>query len=77
MATTDAIEIVTRGQRGFRLLGIDDTSNPYLVGEIEYLPDEPAADSDEIKVLVVVTPTPTRTKSRRWWPRRAGRRRTP
>lgn len=45
-------EIVTRGQRRFRLLGLDDTSKPYLVGEIEYLPDEPAADPDEIEMLV-------------------------
>jgi Lon protease-like protein len=34
-------DIVTRGDRRFRLLGIDDTAPaPYLVGTVEWLPDD-------------------------------------
>lgn len=33
-------DIVTTGERRFRLLSIDRTRAPYLVGEVEWLPDE-------------------------------------
>lgn len=33
-------DIVTRGEKRFRLLGIDNTSAPYLVGSIEWVPDD-------------------------------------
>lgn len=33
-------DIVTTGERRFRLLSIDRTCAPYLVGEVEWLPDE-------------------------------------
>ena len=32
-------DIVTRGEKRFRLLDVDNTSAPYLVGEIEWVPD--------------------------------------
>lgn len=32
-------DIVTRGEKRFRLLDIDDTSAPYLLGRIEWMPD--------------------------------------
>ncbi|WP_250550402.1 LON peptidase substrate-binding domain-containing protein [Pseudonocardia sp. H11422] len=35
-------DIVTRGARRFRLLELDAESKPYLMGSVEYLPDEPA-----------------------------------
>jgi uncharacterized protein len=34
-------DIVTRGARRFRLLDLDSESKPYLMGSVEYLPDEP------------------------------------
>ena len=34
-------DIVTRGSRRFRLLDLDTESKPYLMGSVEYLPDEP------------------------------------
>jgi Lon protease-like protein len=34
-------DIVTRGSRRFRLLDLDADSKPYLMGSVEYLPDEP------------------------------------
>lgn len=34
-------DIVTRGARRFRLLEVDDESKPYLLGSVEYLPDDP------------------------------------
>jgi uncharacterized protein len=38
-------DIVTRGERRFRLLDIDNTSAPYLIGSIEWVPDDqPAAE---------------------------------
>jgi Lon protease-like protein len=35
-------EIVTMGERRFRLLAVDSSSAPYLLGAIEWLPDTPA-----------------------------------
>lgn len=35
-------DILTVGRRRFRLLGVDATSRPYLVGTVEWLPDEDA-----------------------------------
>jgi Lon protease-like protein len=38
-------DIVTRGERRFRLLDIDNTSAPYLVASVEWVPDDdPAAE---------------------------------
>jgi hypothetical protein len=34
-------DIVTRGERRFRLVSVDSTAAPYLVGEVEWLPDTP------------------------------------
>lgn len=34
-------DIVTRGERRFRLLSVDAGAAPYLVGEVEWLPDTP------------------------------------
>ena len=33
-------DIVTRGEKRFRLLDIDQTSAPYLVGSVEWVPDD-------------------------------------
>jgi Lon protease-like protein len=41
-------DVVTTGKRRFRLLDIDTQAAPYLVGTVEWLPDEPMPDgSDE------------------------------
>ncbi|WP_297544538.1 LON peptidase substrate-binding domain-containing protein [Amycolatopsis sp.] len=37
-------DVVTVGGRRFRLLDIDRTSAPYLVGSVEWIPDEPVTD---------------------------------
>jgi Lon protease-like protein len=37
-------DIITNGERRFRLLEVDDTSAPYLIGSIEWLPDDEAPD---------------------------------
>jgi uncharacterized protein len=37
-------DIVTRGDRRFRLLAIDSTSAPYLLGVVEWLPDTQPAE---------------------------------
>ena len=44
-------DIVTRGGRRFRLLSVDATARPYLVGEVEYIPDRPAQAPDDLPVL--------------------------
>ena len=44
-------DIVTRGVRRFRLLGVDADARPYLVGTIEYIPDQPAETPDDLPVL--------------------------
>jgi uncharacterized protein len=38
-------DIVTRGEKRFRLLEVDNTSAPYLIGKIEWVPDgDPSAE---------------------------------
>jgi Lon protease-like protein len=44
-------DIVTRGVRRFRLLHVDAEARPYLTGEVEYVPDEPAATPDDLPAL--------------------------
>lgn len=39
-------DIVTRGEKRFRLLDIDQTSAPYLVGSVEWVPDDDPPDDD-------------------------------
>lgn len=42
-------DVVTRGDSRFRLLGIDDTASaPYLVGTIEWLPDDEADEEQRL-----------------------------
>lgn len=44
-------DIVTTGERRFRLLDIDDAAAPYLMGTVEWLPDEPVPDASAERVL--------------------------
>lgn len=46
-------DIVTRGEKRFRLLDIDNTSAPYLVGSVEWVPDDdpPAEQSMLLPML--------------------------
>lgn len=44
-------DVVTRGVRRFRLLNVDAEARPYLTGEVEYVPDEPAAAPEELPAL--------------------------
>jgi uncharacterized protein len=46
-------DIMTRGEKRFRLLDIDNTSAPYLVGSIEWVPDDdpPAEQSMLVPIL--------------------------
>jgi Lon protease-like protein len=46
-------DIVTRGEKRFRLLDIDDTSAPYLVGSVEWVPDDDPAD-EELMLLPIL-----------------------
>jgi uncharacterized protein len=39
-------DIVTRGEKRFRLLDIDETPAPYLVGSVEWVPDDDPPDDD-------------------------------
>ncbi|MPZ64084.1 MAG: peptidase [Pseudonocardiaceae bacterium] len=42
-------DIVTRGDRRFRLLDIDDTAScPYLMGSVEWIPDDEPADEQRM-----------------------------
>ncbi|MDN5857034.1 MAG: LON peptidase substrate-binding domain-containing protein [Pseudonocardia sp.] len=45
-------DIVTRGSRRFRLLEIDDTAKPYLVGRVEFLPDTDCERADLTRMLM-------------------------
>ena len=46
-------DIVTRGERRFRLLAIDSTSAPYLVGAVEWVPDAetPTVAAEAVQML--------------------------
>ncbi|MGH3805221.1 MAG: LON peptidase substrate-binding domain-containing protein [Pseudonocardiaceae bacterium] len=46
-------DIVTRGEKRFRLLDVDDASAPYLVGSVEWVPDDdpPAEQSMLLPML--------------------------
>ncbi|MGH3717558.1 MAG: LON peptidase substrate-binding domain-containing protein [Pseudonocardiaceae bacterium] len=46
-------DIVSRGEKRFRLLDIDDSSAPYLVGRVEWVPDDdpPAGQSMLVPTL--------------------------
>jgi Lon protease-like protein len=44
-------EIVTRGVRRFRLLEVDPDARPYLVCEVEYVPDGPDTAPDDLPAL--------------------------
>lgn len=41
-------DIVTRGDKRFRLLDIDQTSAPYLIGSVEWVPDDDPPDEQRI-----------------------------
>lgn len=43
-------DIITNGERRFRLLEVDTTSAPYLIGHIEWVPDDEAPD-DQRRLL--------------------------
>jgi uncharacterized protein len=45
-------DIVTRGARRFRLLDLDVESKPYLVGSVEFLPDQPQTAEDDLAAML-------------------------
>src|SRR3954471_4867640 len=47
-------DLVTRGARRFRLLALDAATKPYLLGDVEYLPDveNPDDGSDLTRMLI-------------------------
>ena len=46
-------DIITTGERRFRLLELDTTSAPYLMGRVEWVPDveQPTAAADSVSLL--------------------------
>jgi Lon protease-like protein len=45
-------DISTDGERRFRIIDVDDTAAPYLVGTIEWMPDEhPGDQADDLPQL--------------------------
>jgi len=57
-------DIVTRGEKRFRLLDIDQTSAPYLVGSIEWVPDD--EPPDEQRLLLPMLARSAREAHRRY-----------
>jgi uncharacterized protein len=62
--------IVTRGEKRFRLLDTDDTSAPYLLGRIEWVPDDdpPAERSALLPMLASAARDAHREYCRAAWP---------
>jgi uncharacterized protein len=48
-------DIVCRGERRFKLLDIDSTSAPYLIGSVEWVPDSEPADTRLLDALSAAT----------------------
>ena len=46
-------DIVTRGIRRFRLVDVDQDARPYLVGQVEYIPDQPDETPADLPGLAV------------------------
>lgn len=44
-------DIVTRGCRRFRLVDVDTDARPYLMADVEYLPDQPEEPAHDLAVL--------------------------
>jgi hypothetical protein len=57
-------DIVTRGDRRFRLLSIDSTSAPYLLGVVEWIPD--SAPADQLAALIPALATSVRAAHRKY-----------
>jgi Lon protease-like protein len=57
-------DIMTRGEKRFRLLDVDNTSAPYLVGSIEWVPDDDP--SAEQSMLVPMLASSAREAHRRY-----------
>jgi hypothetical protein len=57
-------DIVTKGDRRFRLLSIDSTSAPYLLGVVEWLPD--SAPADRLAAIIPALAASTRAAHRRY-----------
>lgn len=57
-------DIITRGDKRFRLLTIDSTSAPYLLGVVEWLPDTKPADP--LATLIPALAASTRAAHRRY-----------
>lgn len=45
------VHLVATGVRRFRLEGLEDSGTPYLVGDVTWLDEQPAADDPEVPVL--------------------------
>lgn len=48
-------DIVTYGEKRFRLLDIDNTSAPYLIGRIEWVPDNDPAEEESMLVPMLAS----------------------
>jgi Lon protease-like protein len=57
-------DIVTKGDRRFKLLAIDSTSAPYLLGVVEWLPD--TAPADRLAALLPMLAKSVRIAHRRY-----------
>ncbi|HEX5115032.1 MAG TPA: LON peptidase substrate-binding domain-containing protein [Pseudonocardiaceae bacterium] len=57
-------DIVTKGDRRFRLLDIDSTTAPYLLGTVEWLPD--SAPADQLAALMPALVTSARAAHQRY-----------
>ncbi|MHA6630189.1 LON peptidase substrate-binding domain-containing protein [Pseudonocardia sichuanensis] len=58
-------DVVTRGARRFRLLDLDEDSKPYLLGSVEFLPDDAPADAAPPEMTEVLA-TAARAAHRRY-----------
>ena len=58
-------DVVTRGARRFRLLDLDAESKPYLLGSVEFLPDDGPHDA-AVAELISILSTEARAAHRRY-----------
>jgi uncharacterized protein len=62
-------DIICRGERRFRLLDIDSTSAPYLIGSVEWMPDTEPSDVRLLAALAAATRAAHRRYCQAAWQR--------
>ena len=65
-------DLLTQGDRRFRLLDVDDSTAPYLVANVEWLPDDEGDEPTDTEPLVIAARAAHRRYCQAAWKQREG-----